>query len=301
MSTLLFPQSPPVDDASLARAAHDVAALSPADDDGATTSKTSRVTLEDTLSHIGAQAGALVDRTTTVLCLTSVTGTRLGDVRERAADVAASSGDLAERSRAAAGATAEIRTLVEGARAAVEALGSHARDIERVSASLTRLALETRFVGLNAAIEAARAGAAGAGFGVVAEKVRELADGANSAADEIVTRLAAIRDRAVRSAAVMERVGEQVGAIDRFTAAVADAATVQEHGTAEITTGLIDVEASLAEITSATEQITEVGMTLSEDAERGAAAVRELASVGGRTEPAAPSGVAEATPMEADA
>jgi hypothetical protein len=232
--------------------------------------------VEQTAAHVGEQAGMLADRATAVLCVTSVMGTQLGAVRERATAVATAAADTTRHSRAAAAAAAEIRALVEGARTGVDTLAAHARDIEATSAALDRLALESRLVALNAAVQAAHAGAAGAGFAVVADKVRELADGASVASAQIIARLSAIRDRAVHAASVMTSVSGRVEGIDAFTAAVAHAAAHQEAGTAEITEAIAEAERSVGEVVRAVEDIAEVGMTLSDDAERGLAAARAL-------------------------
>jgi methyl-accepting chemotaxis protein len=47
------------------------------------------------------------------------------------------------------------------------------------------MADETQMSGLNAAIEAARAGDAGRGFGVVAEEIRKLSDQSKQTAEQI--------------------------------------------------------------------------------------------------------------------
>jgi methyl-accepting chemotaxis protein len=233
-------------------------------------------TLATVIGETGARAARLVDHATTVLCLTSVMGTQLGDVSDRASGVATEASTIAARSRDAAAAVVDIRALVEEARAAVQALGSTAQDLGRVSAMLQRMALETRMVGLNAAIEAARAGAAGAGFAVVAEKVRELADGANATAEQITARLAAVRESALQSAAVMERVGNDVGTVDAHAVEIARAAAQQEQAMAEIAVGLSGVTTSVGDIVRHVEDMTETGMTLSDRAQAGRDALDAL-------------------------
>ncbi len=228
----------------------------------------------------------LTNSATTVLCLTSVVHTQLADVGARAADVSGAAARVAEQSRATATAAAEIRALVDDARAAVAALAGHARDIEHVSTRLNVLAVEARFVGLNAAIEAARAGDAGRTFAVVADKVRELADGASDAATQIIGRLGRIRDDALQSAAVMERAGVSVGAIDAFTAGVADAAAAQEAGTAEITSSLTQVSGAVDEIVRAVEDITEVGMVLGDGTAENLALAGALGAGAAASDPA---------------
>ena len=225
------------------------------------------------LASVSSRGQTLVDGSTAVLCRTSVMRTHLAEVERQVQRVTARADDIAGRSRDAADATAEMRTLVATTADAVRELGAHARDIERISATLARLALETRFVGLNAAIEAARAGTAGVGFGVVAEKVRELADGASSAAEQIVTRLGAIRRTALASEGAMEEVGGRIGAIDACAGVIAASAAEQAGSVTEIAGEVAHLTATVDEIVAATEDMTEAGMRIDADAARARDAV----------------------------
>lgn len=88
-----------------------------------------------------------------------------------------------------------VRRTVGDAAAEVRALQETADHIDRLVASVGRIAEQTDLLALNAAIEAARAGAAGRGFGVVADEVRKLAEQAQAAADDVtqLTRLVTSR------------------------------------------------------------------------------------------------------------
>ena len=88
-----------------------------------------------------------------------------------------------------------VRSTVGEAAAEVQALQGTADHIDRLVASVGRIAEQTDLLALNAAIEAARAGAAGRGFGVVADEVRKLAEQAQAAADDVsqLTRLVTSR------------------------------------------------------------------------------------------------------------
>lgn len=58
-------------------------------------------------------------------------------------------------------------------------------EINEISAFIKVIAEETKMLGINAAIEAARAGDAGRGFGVVAEEIRKLSDQSKSTVPKI--------------------------------------------------------------------------------------------------------------------
>lgn len=78
--------------------------------------------------------------------------------------------------------TAEITSVViEG----IENLEKQSRSIGQIIGAINDIASETNLLSLNASIEAARAGAAGRGFSVVATEIRKLADQSMDSAKEI--------------------------------------------------------------------------------------------------------------------
>ena len=147
-----------------------------------------------------------------------VIATRLGDVLQRADEVAegTSASALAaatSRDRAREGeqlVEAMVAELGEAAGAAGEAaalmedliarLGDMAKIVEQIDA----IASQTRMLALNAAIEAARAGEHGRGFAVVADEVRKLSDASASAVVGVREIIDGVSGHATASAASSE-------------------------------------------------------------------------------------------------
>ena len=81
----------------------------------------------------------------------------------------------------AAGVEADSQVTVESTRAVLDKV----REVQNIVGSILSISKQTNLLALNASIEAARAGAAGAGFAVVAEEIRQLSEQTNTASGEI--------------------------------------------------------------------------------------------------------------------
>jgi methyl-accepting chemotaxis protein len=129
---------------------------------------------------------------------TSITGTSQG-VADAVADLARMTGSISRTTQdnlqAARVARDELAEAETGMAASSQRLGAFSETVASLRARSERvadvaqliegIAEQTKLLALNATIEAAHAGAAGRGFGVVAEQVRKLSDGAREAAMEI--------------------------------------------------------------------------------------------------------------------
>jgi methyl-accepting chemotaxis protein len=120
----------------------------------------------------------------------------------------------------------DVRNIVRQAAEEVRALNATVGDINKFVTSVGRIADQTNLLSLNAAIEAARAGAAGRGFGVVADEIRKLADQSRAAADDVVQLTGSVTSRVAKTYSTMERGESHVGEIERVSRQIDEALAV---------------------------------------------------------------------------
>lgn len=104
----------------------------------------------------------------------------------------------------------EIRETVAETAKKVKRLGEASQKISRVVNLINGFAAQTNLLSLNAAVEAARAGDQGQGFGIVAEEVRMLAQQSAAATEEIESLVLEIQRQTNDVVAAMEAGTEQV-------------------------------------------------------------------------------------------
>ena len=197
---------------------------------------------------------------------TSASIEEMSSVTRRNAETAQGAKALAtEASGAADAGTASMERM---ARAMQEMKASNG-EIAKIIKTIDEIAFQTNLLALNAAVEAARAGEAGAGFAVVAEEVRALAQRSAAAAKETAGQIESALARSdegarlsVEASESLARIVEKVRAMDRLIAEIAQASGEQSHG--------------INQLNSAVTQIDKVTQGNAAAAEQTAAAAQEL-------------------------
>jgi methyl-accepting chemotaxis protein len=205
-----------------------------------------------------AQASALEESSATLEEVSGMTRTN-ADHAARAKQSAAAARVAAERG------SEQMHRLDE----AMTALRDSSRDVTRIIKTIDEIAFQTNLLALNAAVEAARAGEAGAGFAIVADEVRTLAQRCAAAARETTDKITHSGERTVAGAAFGSEVGQtladilaKVRELESIVAAIASASAEQSTG--------------IGQITTATHQIDRVTQANAVSAEETAAAAREF-------------------------
>ncbi|MCL6417378.1 methyl-accepting chemotaxis protein [Aestuariirhabdus sp. Z084] len=151
-------------------------------------------------------------------------------------------------------------------------LDQHASDVSNMSNAILDIAAKTNLLALNASIEAARAGDMGRGFAVVANEVRDLASSSQSTADDIISRIASVRDKSETVTTSMQAVVASTEASHQQTRQLA-----QSLGT--ISTQTQDVQQQVVEVSSNTEQQQQATQEISSHLEGLVVGVQESTAV----------------------
>jgi methyl-accepting chemotaxis protein len=116
----------------------------------------------------------------------------------------------------------------------VDELGAAAREIDKVTETITAISSQTNLLALNATIEAARAGEAGRGFAVVANEIKELAMQTARATEEIRGKIQGIQGATGVTVSEIQQVSQVINEVDAIVGTIAAAVEEQSVTTRDI-------------------------------------------------------------------
>ncbi|AOS44692.1 Methyl-accepting chemotaxis protein IV [Lacunisphaera limnophila] len=176
---------------------------------------------------------------------TSASLEEISSMAKRNSEGAQKAKGIASATRAAADAGA---TEVAAMNDAMEAIKSSSNGIAKIIKTIDEIAFQTNILALNAAVEAARAGEAGAGFAVVAEEVRALAQRSATAARETAEKIEDSVTKSQHGATVCINVASRLQDIATKSREVDQLIGAIAQATGEQTAGLQQINAAVGQM-----------------------------------------------------
>ncbi|WP_324277342.1 methyl-accepting chemotaxis protein [Blastococcus brunescens] len=193
-----------------------------------------------------------------------------------AQEMGASISEIARSAAEAADVGRQAADLAQQTEATIAALGASSAEIGDVVKVISGVAEQTNLLALNATIEAARAGDAGKGFAVVANEVKELAQEAGKASEEIAQRVQGIQGETTAAVRAIAQIAEVVRAINDHQTTIASAVEEQTATTSELTRSVAAAADGAGSVTTTLTSVSQDADDSAADVERARTAAQEL-------------------------
>lgn len=203
-------------------------------------SLSSRKVLEDARS-LKRSGGSLQEAQQKAVTVAQDVRGQAGAIRSHLGGLSASSTEMAASAEEVAQGAADAARLGGNAEHAAQSIADHVdqlsisgKEVARSVSLIAEVADQIKLLSLNATLEAARAGAAGRGFSVVAAEIRSLADHTTMATDSIDQVVKRIQDDIASTAGAARKVVDSLSTVVKSQERIAASAEQQRSTASEV-------------------------------------------------------------------
>jgi methyl-accepting chemotaxis protein len=216
---------------------------------------------------------------------TSASLEEISSMIKRNTEVSGQAKAIASQTRLAADVGATDMQSMSTAMSAIKAASSN---IGKIIHTIDEIAFQTNILALNAAVEAARAGEAGAGFAVVAEEVRNLAQRSAQAARETAEKIEDSIIKSTQGAEISQKVAGSLNEIvakarevDKLIAEVASASHEQNQGLSQVLTAVNQMDGVTQGNAASAEETASATVEMNHEVDKLQAVIKDLRAIVG--------------------
>jgi len=230
-------------------------------------------------SHsVSAAAEQMSSNITSVAAGMEQTTTNLAHVATATEQMTSTIGEIAQNSEKARRITDEATRQAAKITEQINELGVAAREIGKVTETITEISSQTNLLALNATIEAARAGSAGKGFAVVATEIKALAQQTAAATEDIKARIAGVQSATTGGIAEIEKISHVILEVSAIVASIAAAIEEQSTATQHIARNIAEASVGVTDANSRVAETSHVSREIAKDIVSVDQSAREMAS-----------------------
>jgi len=219
----------------------------------------------DKAHSVSAAAEEMSSNITSVAAGMEETTTNLAHVASATGEMTSTIGEIAQNSEKARRITDEATRQAARITEQIDQLGVAAREIGKVTETITEISSQTNLLALNATIEAARAGSAGKGFAVVATEIKALAQQTAAATEDIKGRIAGVQSATAGGITEIGKVSQVIQEVSAIVASIAAAIEEQSTATKDIARHIAEASVGVNEANSRVAETSHVSREIAKD------------------------------------
>jgi methyl-accepting chemotaxis protein len=232
----------------------------------------------DKAHTVSAAAEQMTSNIASVAAGMEQTTTNLAHVASATGEMTSTIGEIAQNSEKARRITDEATRQAARITEQIDQLGLAAREIGKVTETITEISSQTNLLALNATIEAARAGSAGKGFAVVATEIKALAQQTAAATEDIKGRIAGVQSATAGGIAEIGKISQIIQEVSAIVASIAAAIEEQSTSTKDIARNIAEASAGVKDSNVRVAETSQVSREIAKDIVTIDRAAAEMAS-----------------------